>query len=243
MTAPENPRASKGSLVKRWLPLGVLVAGLVLFFALGGNRYVTFETLRQHREELRQLIAAHGLVAGLGFILAYIAITAFSLPGGAVMTMFGGFLFGPPLAAVYVVIGATAGSTVLFLAARSSLGTFLAAKAGPFLHKMEKGFQQNALSYLLVLRLIPLFPFWLVNLVPALLGVSLGTYVIGTALGIVPGTIVYVSVGSGIGEVLDAGQTPNLDIIFHARILLPLIGLAILALLPVAYKKFKARKH
>lgn len=243
MTGPEEPRASSGFPAKRWLSLGVLVAGLVLFFALGGNRYITFETLRQHHEELRQFVEANSLVAGLCFILAYVVVTAFSLPGGAVMTLFGGFLFGPPLAALYVVIGATAGSTMLFLAARSTVGAFLAAKAGPSLHKMEKGFQKNALSYLLVLRLIPLFPFWLVNLVPALLGVGLRTYVIGTFIGIIPGTLVYAFVGGGIGKVLDAGQKPNLDIIFHLEILLPLIGLAILALMPVAYKKFKTRRR
>ena len=234
---------STGIPIKRWLPLAVLVAGLVLFFALGGQRYLSFATLHQHHEELHHFVAANGLAAGLCFVLAYALITAFSLPGGAVMTVFGGYVFGPYLATGYVVIGATAGATILFLVARSTLGAVLRARAGPFLQKMETGFRENALSYLLVLRLVPLFPFWLVNLVPAFLGVPLRTYVIGTLLGIIPGTFVYASLGGGVGKVLDTGREPQLDIIFHANVLLPITLLALLALLPVVYKRLKARKR
>ena len=107
---------------------------------------------------------------------------------------------------------------------------------------MEAGFRENALSYLLVLRLVPLFPFWLVNLVPAFLGVKLRTYVIGTFFGIIPGTLVYASIGNGLGSVLDQGRTPDLGIIFRVDILVPLIGLAVLALIPVGYKWYQARK-
>src|SRR5579883_2601660 len=233
----------KGDSVKRWLPLIVLAAGCALFFAAGGQRYVSFEALRAHRETLFAFVASHGVVAGLVFILAYAVVIAFSLPGGAVMTVFGGFLFGPYLGLAYAVIGATIGAAVVFLAARTALGEMLHRRAGPFLHRMEAGFQENALSYLLVLRLIPLFPFWLVNLVPAFLGVTLRTYVLGTMIGIVPGTVVYALVGNGIGEVVEAGRMPDFDIIFDREILLPLLGLALLALLPVAYKKLKARRR
>jgi uncharacterized membrane protein YdjX (TVP38/TMEM64 family) len=108
---------------------------------------------------------------------------------------------------------------------------------------MEEGFRQDALSYLLVLRLIPIFPFWLVNIVPAFLGVPLGTYVLGTFVGIIPGSFVYASVGNGLGAVFDAGGTPDLGIIFEPAILLPIVGLAVLALLPIAYRRFKARRR
>jgi len=175
---------------------------------------------------------------------------AFSLPGGAVATIFGGFIFGSMIdgilgtvvAAAIVVVGATIGATALFLAARTGLGEPLRARAGPGLKRMEAGFRENAMSYLLVLRLVPLFPFWLVNLVPAFLGVPLRTYVIGTFFGIMPGTFVYASVGRGLGAILAEGKKPDLGIIFKAEILIPLLGLALLALIPVVYKRLKARR-
>ena len=139
--------------------------------------------------------------------------------------------------------GATAGATIVFLIARSALGETLRAKAGPRIRRMEEGFRADALSYLLVLRLIPLFPFWLVNIVPAFLGVPVRTYVLGTFIGIIPGSFVYASVGNGLGAVFEAGGTPDLGIIFEPAILLPIVGLAVLALLPVAYRKVRVGKR
>ena len=153
------------------------------------------------------------------------------------------FLFGLLLGKLLVVIGATLGATIIFLVARSALGDTLREKAGPRVRKMEEGFREDALNYLLVLRLIPIFPFWLVNIVPAVLGVALSTYVLGTAIGIIPGSFVYASVGNGLGAVFDAGQSPDLGIIFSPEIILPIVGLAILAILPVLYKKLRGRPH
>ena len=160
------------------------------------------------------------------------------------MTITGGFLFGWLGGGLIVVVGATIGATALFLIARTAVGSFLEAKAGPFVQKMEEGFRQNALSYLLAMRLIPLFPFWLVNLVPAFLGVSTTTYVVATFFGIIPGTFVYASVGNGLGALLDAeGSTESLLMtIFQPQFLAPLIGLAALAVLPVIYKKYQNRR-
>ncbi|MDQ4136229.1 MAG: VTT domain-containing protein, partial [Pseudomonadota bacterium] len=175
-------------------------------------------------------------------ILFYAAVVALSVPGGAVMTIAGGFLFGLWLGTACVVVGATLGAVAVFLIAKTALGEPLRARAGPWLRRMEAGFRENAFNYLLVLRLIPLFPFWLVNLVPAFLGVPLGTYVLATFLGIVPGSLVYASVGSGLGAVFDRGETPDLGIVFEPQILGPIVGLAVLALLPVIYRKYKARQ-
>ncbi len=174
----------------------------------------------------------------------YALVIAFSLPGGAVMTITGGFLFGWLGGGSIVVVGATIGATALFLIARTAVGGFLEAKAGPFVRKMEDGFRQNALSYLLAMRLIPIFPFWLVNLVPAFLGVSTTTYVIATFFGIIPGTFVYALVGNGLGALFDAGATSDsvLKTIFQPQFLAPLIGLAVLAVLPVLYKKYQNRR-
>jgi len=227
---------------QRLLPLAILAAGLAAFFLFGLDDYLTFETLREHRAWLLQQVAESTLVTSLIFVAIYIAVVAFSLPGGAVMTITGGFLFGQWLGTTYVIVAATIGATILFLAARTALGDLLRAKAGPFLKKMEAGFQENALNYLLVLRLIPIFPFFIVNLVPAFLGVSLRTYVIATFVGIIPGSFVYATVGAGLGSIFDAGKEFTAASILTPEIITALIGLAILALLPVAYKKLKAKR-
>ena len=139
-------------------------------------------------------------------------------------------------------VGATIGATALFLAARYAFADLLRAKAGPAIRKMEDGFREDAFNYLLVLRLVPIFPFWLVNLVPAFLGVSLKVYVIATFIGIIPGGFVYALVGNGLGAIFDRGEVPDLLIIFQPQILAPILGLAVLAVIPVIYKKMKQRK-
>ena len=229
--------------VRRLLPLVVLLVAIGAFFALGLHHYLSFETLRQHREQLLALVEQHPVLTPLAFMAVYAAVIALSVPGGAVLTIAGGFLFGIVPATLYVVVGATLGATIVFLIARTALGDALRAKAGPRIRRMEEGFREDALSYLLVLRLIPIFPFWLVNIVPAFLGVPLRTYVLGTLVGIIPGSFVYASVGNGLGAVFDAGGTPDLGIIFKPAILLPIVGLAGLALLPIAYRRFKARRR
>ncbi len=226
----------------RLVPLLVLAAGLIAFFAFGLDDYLGFGMLKQHRAAIDSWVADNGALAALAYVLCYAAMIAFSLPGGAVATIFGGFFFGTLVAGSLVVFGATIGATGLFLAARTGLGEPLRRRAGPGLKRMEAGFRENALSYLLVLRLVPLFPFWLVNLVPAFLGVSLRTYVVGTFFGIIPGTFVFASIGNGLGSLLERGETPDLGIIFRLDILVPLIGLAVLALIPVGYKWHRARK-
>jgi uncharacterized membrane protein YdjX (TVP38/TMEM64 family) len=227
---------------RRLLPLVVLGAGLALFFLFGLDDYLTFDALREHRAWLLLQVSESTVATSLVFIAIYIAVVAFSLPGGAVMTITGGFLFGQWLGTLYVVFAATIGATILFVAARTALGDLLRAKAGPFLKKMEAGFQEDALSYLLVLRLIPIFPFFVVNLVPAFLGVTLRTYVIATFVGIIPGSFVYATVGAGLGSIFDAGEEFSAASILTPEIITALIGLAILALLPVGYKKLKARR-
>jgi uncharacterized membrane protein YdjX (TVP38/TMEM64 family) len=223
------------------VPLLVLIAGLVVFFALDLQRYISFEVLRENREVLRTWVQQKGILAGLIYIVIYAVAVAFSLPGGAVMSIAGGFLFGTLWGSIYILIGATLGATALFIIAKTALGDVLRAKAGPWLQKMEAGFQENALSYLLVLRLVPLFPFFVVNLVPAFLGVSLVTYVLGTFFGIIPGVVVFASVGAGLGSIFDAGEAFSASDILTPQILMALLGLAVLALIPVVYKKIKAR--
>jgi len=240
----EGAAKSSSPLFVRIVLVAVLIAGFAVFFAFDLNRYISFESLQSNRETLLEFVAQNGFWAVLLFGSIYAVVVAFSLPGGALMTITGGFLFGWLGGGLIVVVGATIGATALFLIARTAIGGFLEAKAGPFLLKMEDGFRQNALSYLLVLRLIPLFPFWLVNLVPALLGVSTTTYVFATFFGIIPGTFVYALVGNGLGAIFEAGGSTDslLMTIFQPQFLAPLIGLAVLAVLPVVYKKYQSRR-
>ncbi len=230
--------------LNRVVPVAVLVLGATAFFALGLDEYVTIEALREHRALLSTFVAENAVVAPLLFIALYALAIAFSLPGGAVMTIAGGFMFGNIVGTVWVVIAATTGATAVFLIAKTALGAALRAKAGPWLKKLEAGFHENALSYLLVLRLIPLFPFFVVNLVPAFIGVRLRTYVIGTAVGIIPGSFVFASVGAGLGSLFDMtmGGEFELSGILTPEIVTALVGLAVLSLLPVAYTKYKARR-
>jgi uncharacterized membrane protein YdjX (TVP38/TMEM64 family) len=228
--------------LRRFLPLAILLLAIVAAFGLGLADYISFEQLERHRAQLLDFVDRRPLLAPLAFMLIYAAVVALSIPGGAVLTMAGGFLFGVVAGTCYVVVAATIGATIVFLVARTALGDSLRRKAGPGVRRMEAGFRENALNYLLFLRLIPVFPFWLVNLVPAFLGVPLPTYMIATFLGIIPGSLVYASVGHGLGTVFDAGGTPDLGIVFEPEIILPMIGLAVLAILPVAYKKIRARQ-
>lgn len=239
----ESEAAAPGTRFSMWrlAPVALIVLGFAAFFAFDLDRFLSLEALKQNREALLAWRGDHQVLAALAFIAAYTLIVALSLPGAIWMTIAGGFLFGVVGGTIYVVIAATIGATGIFLAARYALSDLLRAKAGPTIRKMEAGFAENAMSYLLVLRLVPIFPFWLVNLVPAFLGVPLRTFVIGTFFGIIPGSAVYTLVGNGLGAVLDAGGKPDLGLIFAPEILAPIIGLALLSLVPVVYKRLRRR--
>ena len=236
-----TPSGGRFPLRRLW-PLALIAAGVAAFFALGLGDRLSLDTLARNRVELAALVAEAGPGAPVAFILVYTIVVALSLPGAAVMTIAGGFLFGPFWGTLWVVIGATAGATLLFLAARTSVGEPLRARAGPALSRMAEGFRADAFSYMLFLRLVPAFPFFLVNLAPAFLGVSLRTFVLATAIGIVPGSFVYANVGAGIGAVLDAGGTITLKGVLGPTTLTALVGLALLALLPAAARRWRARR-
>jgi uncharacterized membrane protein YdjX (TVP38/TMEM64 family) len=215
------------------------VAVVIGYFCLGGRRLLSFEEISAHRAMLRDWFDQHALLSVAAFMAAYAVAVAFSLPGGVWLTIAGGFFFGVWPATLYVVISATIGACAIFLVARYVAGDLLVRRAGPAIRRMEAGFREGAFNYMLVLRLVPLFPFWLVNLVPAFLHVPFRTYALATLIGIVPGTLVYTLVGDGLGAVFDAGTEPDLGIIFQPEILAPLIGLALLSLAPLLYKWFR----
>ena len=236
------PKSTSGLSLARLAPLAIVATAFAAFFVFDLDRFLSFDALSDNREALLAWQEAHRTLAIGVFVAVYAFAVALSLPGAIWMTIAGGFLFGPVEGSVLVVIAATVGASAIFLAARYALGDALRARAGPAIRKMEAGFRDNALSYLLVLRLVPLFPFWLVNLVPAFLGVPLRTFVIGTFLGIIPGSVVYTLVGNGLGAVFDAGEEPDLGVIFKPEILAPIAGLAVLSLVPVGYKKIRRKQ-
>jgi len=233
---PGQPRP-KG--LKRYIPVAAVFVALTVFFVGGFQDLLTFETLRANRADILAWTDANLVLAVAAYMAVYVAVVGLSLPGSTVLTLAGGFLFGGVTAGLYVVVAATAGAVVIFVAARYAFADLCHARAGTGLAKMEAGFRANAFSYLLFLRLVPVFPFWLVNLVPALLDVRLGTYALATFLGVIPGTFVYAHVGAGLGHVFESGGTPDLGIVFEPQILGPILGLAALALVPVAYRKFR----
>lgn len=227
--------------MKRLIPLAVLLLGLALFFMFRLDRYFSFETLSRHHKELATWVATHGLLAALAFVLGYALVVAFSLPVAIVVTPLGGFLFGTWLGAAFSVAGATMGAVAVFLAARTAFRDLFRDRAGKTLASLEAGFARDDFSYLLFLRLVPVFPFWLVNVVPALLGMKLGRYTLATLIGIIPGALVYAGLGAGFGVLFESGQKPDFGIVFEPRILLPLLGLAALALVPIIYGRLKKR--
>ena len=237
----ENEPSSKGLSLKKLLPLGVLAGAIGCFFIFDLGRFLSFDAIASYREDLIGWYTNHQIFTILSFMGIYIAAVAFSLPGAVWLTLVGGFIFGAGLGTLIVVFSAAIGASILFMIARYALSDYFHDKIGAVIKKMETGFKENAFSYLMVLRLIPLFPFWLVNLVPALLGVPLKTFFVATFIGIIPGSFVYSIVGSGINELIELGEQPNLGTIFEPKILAALIGLAILSLIPVIYKKYKAR--
>jgi len=226
---------------RRLAPAAILLLGLVLFLLFGLERYFSFEMLSRNNAALVAWVAANRLLAIVLFVLIYALVVAFSLPIAIIITPVGGFLFGVWLGAGLSVIGATLGSVAVFLAARTAFYDLFHARAGAALARFEEGFRRDSFSYLLFLRLVPIFPFWLVNIVPALLGMRLAPYALATLIGIIPAAFVYASAGASFGLLFDRGEAPDLGIIFEWRFLLPLLGLAVLALVPVLYTHLRGR--
>ncbi|MEE8124356.1 MAG: TVP38/TMEM64 family protein [Nitrospirales bacterium] len=223
-------------------PIGKILIGLVLLAGIGAflyfdlGHYLSLDSLKANRDTLLHYTDTHyGLAVAL-FIVIYILQTAFSLPGGAILTLTGGFLFGSVMGTVFVNLGATAGATLAFLVARYLLHDWVEHKFGERLGPIQAGFSQNAFSYLMTLRLIPAFPFFLVNLVSGLTRVNLGTYVLATSIGIIPGSFVFAFAGQQLGSI------NSLSEIASPPVLLAFTLLGLLALMPVAYRKWANKK-
>jgi len=226
----------------RLIPLGLLLFAGAAFTLGGGRQYLTFAALAENRGYLQAFVADNGVLAALGYVLIYAALAALSVPAGMLTTLAGGFLFGPWYGALWALVGSTLGATMVFLAARTGLYG-LAATAGPRARHLEAGFREDSFNYLVCLRLVPIFPFWLVNLIAGLAGMRLATYVAATFCGMIPGALVYASLGNGLGALIASGQHPDRYMIFRPPLLLPIVGLALLSLLPVGVKRWRGRRR
>ncbi len=227
----------------RFAPLALVLCGLVAGYWLGWQRYLSLSYLAESRVALKQAVAANRALAMGAFGVLYTLAVAFSFPAASVLTIFGGFLFGWLAGGLVVAIAATLGATLIFLAARSAFGETLLRRAGGAAKKLAQGFQDNAFSYLLVLRLAPIFPFFVVNVAPALFNIGVRTYVAATLIGILPATFVYAYLGQSIESVLIAAQqsgtTPSIKDLVTPQLQLAFLLLALLALVPIIVRKMR----
>ncbi len=225
------------------------IALIALVAAIGAftlREYFSFDALRDNREALIAFREDNFVLMLASFIAVYVAIVTFSLPGATIATLTGGFLFGTVYGTAINVTGATIGAVLIFLAARHGFGDKLKDRmeaSDGMVAKIKKGLDENQWSMLFFIRLVPAVPFFIANLIPAFLAVPLYRFAISTFLGIIPGAVVYTSVGAGLGEVFARGETPDLGIIFEPHILLPILGLCALSLLPVVIKAVTGQKE
>jgi uncharacterized membrane protein YdjX (TVP38/TMEM64 family) len=253
----DKPKTKQQQVLRYW-PLLLLVVAMLLAFAFGLHKYLSLEVIVDRRAVLKAFVAEHWAAALAVYGLVYVAAVALSLPGGLVLTVLGGFLFGWLVGGIAALVAATVGACCLFLIARTSLGTFLTSRAGPALQRLSRGFQQDAVSYLLFLRLVPLFPFWLVNLAPSLVGVPFRVYALTTVIGILPATAAFALAGASLDSLvaaqreayqacIAAGGT-RCKMVFSAEALLSrelvvlFVALGVVALIPVAIRRFGGRR-
>ncbi len=233
-----NPEAGKNAGRQRWVKVGLLLlfaGGIIAFFAFGGQHYLTLESIKANRDALLAFTQAHFVTALVIAFFVYAGATALSLPGGLLLSLATGFVFGRWVGTVLVVLAATAGATLVFLAARYIFADAARRRLGTVGERINAGFTQNAFSYMLFLRLVPLFPFFLVNLAPAFTSIALRTFVLATLIGIIPGTFVFVNLGQTLGRIESLKGLVSIETLGAFALL------GLFALVPVALKKFRTK--
>lgn len=250
----DTSKRASGLTMRRIAPVAVIAALFVVAWLSGLFEYFTLSSLIRNRAALEEFVAANFLPALAGYFLIYVALVAISFPGASLLTIAAGLVFGGIVGGLVTVVAATAGACVIFLIARSSMGDFLHDKAGPFVARMIDGFNRDGFNYLLTIRLTPIFPFWVVNIVPALLNMRLGPFALATFLGIIPGTFAYAYVGAGFASVIAAQEAANPGCaqagtcqidpasLVTTEIIIAMVGLAAISLIPVIVKRLRGRK-
>lgn len=226
-------------MLRRFWPIILLIAVFAAAWIAGASDHISWAALARHQAALAAWVDTHPVLAPAAYLLLYAAAVLLSLPESAVLTVAGGLLFGTLSGGLLAVIGSSTGAVALFLAVRYHLADAIAARRGRFLEAVRQSLHRDGFCYLLAIRLVPAFPFWLVNLAAALSGMRLLSYGAATVIGIIPATFVFASIGAGLSEVLAAGGQPDLTVIFSPHVLGPLIAMAALSLLPVAWRRWK----
>jgi uncharacterized membrane protein YdjX (TVP38/TMEM64 family) len=252
-----NP--ARFTAAKRWLPVAVIICLMAVAYGLGVHERISLQSIAAHREELRHFIASNWFQALVIYVLVYACAVALSIPGATLLTIVGGLLFGWLAGAIAAILAATAGATLIFLAAKTSLEEALTRKAGGLVNKIQEGFARDAFNYLLFLRLTPVFPFWLVNIAAALAQVRLRTFVGATLLGITPATFAFSFAGSGLDSIIEVQKAAydaclargdaspcTFDLqasrLVTPQILVVLGALGFVALLPIGLKRWRAKR-
>lgn len=252
MTTADTKKSSNP--IKKWGALAVIALLLVVGYWAGIFEHFGLSSFIKHRQDVGAYVDENFILAGLAFILLYAGLVAISFPGASFLTIASGFFFGGIVGGIFAVIGATIGAVIIFVIARTSFGDFLKEKAGPFVNKMIDGFKKDAFQYLLTLRLVPVFPFWALNIVPALLDMKVKPYALATFIGIIPGTFTYAYIGTGMDSIIsevvkkqpgcaEAGTCKiNFGSLVTPEILIAIIMLGVISILPVVIKKIRGDK-
>jgi uncharacterized membrane protein YdjX (TVP38/TMEM64 family) len=238
-------------LAKRLAPVAVILAGLAFGYFKGWHQYLSLSMLVESREMLSAFVESNLLLAALTYMLIYIVAVAFSFPGASLLTIGGGFMFGWLTGGVLTAIAAPIGASIIYLVAKSAVGDFLVdmmkKNAGKRIKQLAEGFEEDAFNYLLTIRLAPVFPFWVINIAPAIFNVPLRTYFIATAIGILPGTFAYAFLGEGIDSVIEAQQAAGAELkvsdLVTPEITAAFVILALVALIPTVVKKVRASRR
>ena len=259
MKMAQATRAASASPLKRWLPLALLAAAGLACYALGLQNYFSPQSIVEHQRELQDFVKQNMIAAMAIYFAIYVTVVTLLLPGAALLSILGGFVFGWMLSAPLTILSATIGATAVFKIVQTSLGSTISERAGPFVKKLSNGFEKDAFSYLLFLRLVPAFPFFAVNAVAGLTRMPLRTFVWATFIGIIPGSIAFAWLGRGLGSVIDAETTLHaacvaeksseacpynfaLSTLVTSQLLWALAGLGVISLLPVLLKRWKTTR-
>ena len=239
---PKTPQNKILGLAMRFGPVAVLVAALIWALSSGVLHHLSLGELRDSRFTLHAFVHEHPVEAMALYIAIYIGVVSLALPGALIMTLSGGFLFGPWIGGAAALLGCSTGATVTFAVLRLATGDSLEKRANPRIKAFEEGFRKDAFLYLITLRVIPITPSWLVNLAAGVIGMPLRTFVLATGLGFIPVSFIYASLGSGLDGMFDRGEHLGAHTFMAPRILLPLLGLALLSILPIAHHWWRARR-